>query len=578
MKNRIAAVLMSICVAASMCACGSGTAQQAQPAEKAQEGAEDAAETEAEESASPDDAAEAVSQVQEAEEEAAPGGEEEALSEENASDVIPSIAFLNYNRMEEEGEDLKTIASCSYDTPQLIEDAAIAYPDLNKTLTADSARITEQYEEYYEEIKEASRSAYETMDNTEDFPAGEIRGRMEVVRCDRSVLSFCDTRSIYNTGAAHGMLGFDGYNYDTASGEPIELTDVFADLKAMEEAIKDNLVSTATNDKIPEEDAMMEFAFENDYGDLDWVIDRNGVRFLFAPSDIAPYALGTIEARISFDANPSLFTGKYGKAEGGYVQKLNPYDLYTVDLNGDGSEETLSVNGIEGEEEGSYYYTGLEVHVGDETHTKEDTFYSLTPYLLHTEDGRNYVYVITGGDNDYQTLTVFEIKDNVISTVGVMGETGVGSLYLDENPDGEEFDIEKTCIEYFPMVDPAHFALSKRMALMSSYSGMRYYMVGGDGMPFPLEDQYVIRTGIQLTSKVPLKAEEVDEISGEGTGTEVEIPAGSKCTFSQTNGIDTVDLQVEDGPLVRFHVETSVPQMVNGVELEEAFDGIAFGG
>ena len=563
MKRRIAATLMCICVAASMCACGSGsgTAQPSQPAEEAQEGASGAGKATAEEAAADDTAAEA-----------------DTLAQEDAdlSDVRPSVSLMCFNKYED--KDMTTIASCSYDAPALIEEAAIAYPQLNKTLTTDSDAIAAQYEKSFDEIEEAAESAYDNMEgDAEDFPAGKIEGSMEVVRCDTSVLSLLDTTYIYYPGSAHGMTGFDGYNYDTASGNPIELSDVFADMKAMETAIADNLVSTATGEKVPVEDSMLEFAFEDAYENLNWVIDRESVRFLFGPSDVAPYALGTVEARLYFDEHPELFTGKYGTASGSYVQKLNPYELYAVDLDGDGSKETLSVNGIE-EETDSYYHTGLEVHVGEEAYTQEVEFYDFSAYLFHTEDGSNYVYAITGSDNDYQTLTVFAIKDKVISTVGQMEGTGAGASFVTMVDDDGEFDAEKSFSEWFPFTDPAHFALATRMQLMSSCSAMRYYEVGSDGMPVPQTEQYQIRNGIELTSLVELKAEEVDEMTGALTGKEVDLPVGSKCTFYGTNGSDTVDLRMEDGTIVRFHVDGNFPQTVNGVNLEEAFDGVVFAG
>ena len=553
MKNRIVCLLMSIVIGASLCACGSGTAQ---PGETDVAAAEE--ETE-EASVDTTGAAEAA--------------EEDIAAE--GSDVRPEVVFNRFHQMEE--EDLTLIASCAYEVPELIEEAAIAYPHLNKMLTTDSDAIAEQYGKYFDEIKEAARSAIDNMDgDVEDFPAGEIEGTLEVIRCDASVLSLCDTSYVYYPGAAHGMTGYTGYNYETATGNPITLEDVFADLPSMETAIADNLVAVSTGEKVEAEDGMLDFAFENGYESLNWVIDRDGVRFIFSPSDIAPYALGTIEAKVSFSENPSLFTGTYGAAEGSYVKKLEPYMPYAVDLDGDGSVENVSVNSIAGDDD--YYNAGLEVHVGDETLTQEDAFYGLTAYLLHTEDGRNYVYTFTSGDNDYQTLTVFAIQDKVPSVVGKMEGSGTASQYIEMLGDDGEADPEESFIQRIPLIDPAHFALSTRLTIMSTYSGVRYYGVGDDGMPVPQTDQYDVRNGIVLTSLVDLKAEEVDVLTNQVTGKEVDIPAGTKFTFYQTNGTDTVDLMTEDETLLRFNVSGEWPQTVNGVNLEEAFDGILFAG
>ena len=91
------------------------------------------------------------------------------------------------------------------------------------------------------------------------------------------------------------------------------------------------------------------------------MIDQDGVTFLFAPSSIAPYAMGTLESKIYFDRDPSLFTGNYGASGDGYVKTMSPYTEMAVDLDGDGSEEKLSVTGVyeEGNEIDAYSASGF---------------------------------------------------------------------------------------------------------------------------------------------------------------------------------------------------------------------------
>ena len=97
-------------------------------------------------------------------------------------------------------------------------------------------------------------------------------------------------------------------------------------------------------------------------------------------------------------------------------------------------------------------------------------------------------------------------------------------------------------------------------------------------MPSPLTDYYEIGVDLTLTSKVPMTAEAVDPETGEATGEEKEIPAGTKLQFWRTNGADTVDLKSEDGEAFRFKIETEDGQTVNGIRLQEAFDGVMFAG
>jgi hypothetical protein len=409
-----------------------------------------------------------------------------------------------------------------------------------------------------------------------------MEGKIIPVRCDEEVLSFYEVTSLYYPGAAHGNVGYSGYNYKPENGAQITLADVFADPAALKPVVAKYLRAQADGSPIEDaEDALQYYFDEGNMDALTWVIDQDGVTFLFAPSDIAPYAMGTLEAKIYFDREPSLFTGNYGPSKEGYVKPLSPYTEMTVDLDGDGTGEKLSVTGTYEEGNEIYAYSGIQVCVGDQVCTAEEYCFSMQPSFVHTEDGRNYLYVVTGTDNDYPELTVFAIKDNIPSLVGKMEGTGFASAFYPEYVDGE-YSLEQSFSERYPLIDPSKFALGTRMQLMSTYSGRRFYKVGEDGMPAPLTDLYEIDADITLTTLVPVKAEVVDVLTEEPTGEEKEIPVGTKLNFWRTNGTDTVDFRTDDmetGEAFRVKVETGDDgQTVNGIKLQEAFDGTVFGG
>ena len=238
----------------------------------------------------------------------------------------------------------------------------------------------------------------------------------------------------------------------------------------------------------------------------------------------------------------------------------------------------LSVNGVSAEEDDLFEFSAIKVQVGDTEYTKEMSFFNLESYLIHTEDGKNYIYAVTTSESDYHVLSVFEIDGKEISEVGTMEETAIASVFhpvLDED-DGEH-DWDESFSEKYQIVDPASFALDTTMKLMSTYGACRYYEVGSDGMPSPITDYYQIIAEVTLTSRVPLTAEAVDPETGKETGEQKELPAGTKCRLWRTNGENTVDVMLEDGSAVRFNVEGTWPQTVNGVDLEEAFEGTVFG-
>ena len=574
MKRIIAAAVIAAIMAGSLLGCGAGQVQEPASQDTAKS---EAAQEQAESSQEQTEAA------QEETMQAQPTvGQEETTQAQEAESggVRPIYKLQGHSRMEE--QDLTLIASGSYDTVTLTEEAVIDYPHLNKAIEAENDVIAEKYEKTFAEIKEAAENAIaEQREDTEEFPVGNMEGKIVPVRCDRSVLSFYEVTSLYYPGAAHGSVGYSGYNYKPENGEQITLADVFTDPAALKPVVAKYLRAQADGSPVDGAEDMLQYYFDEGNMDaLTWVIDQDGVTFLFAPSDIAPYAMGTLESKIYFDREPSLFTGNYGPSKEGYVKPLSPYTEMTVDLDGDGSDEKLSVTGTYEEGNEIYEYSGIQVSVGDQVCTAEQYCFSMQPSFVHTEDGRNYVYVVTGTDNDYPELTVFAIKDNVPSLVGKMEGTGFASAFYPVYVDGE-YSLEQSVNERYPLIDPSKFALGTRMQLMSTYSGRRFYKAGEDGMPAPLTDLYEIDADITLTTLVPVKAEVVDLSKEEATGEEKEIPAGTKLNFWRTNGTDTVDMRTDDmevGEAFRFKVETSDGQTVNGIKLDEAFDGTVFGG
>ena len=581
MKKIIATAVIATIMAGSLLGCGAGQDQKPASQDTAQsEAVQEQTEPSQEQQEQTEPSQEQQEQVEAAQEVTAQT-QEAAQSAEAESEVVrPVYKLQSHSRMEE--KDLTLIASGSYDTVRLTEETAMNNVYLNKAIETENDLIAEKYEKSFAEVKEAAENALaEQREDTEEFPVGNMEGKIIPVRCDQTVLSFYEVTSLYYPGAAHGTVGYSGYNYNPENGAQITLAEVFTDPAALKPVVAKYLRAQADGSPIEDaEDALQYYFDEGNMDALTWVIDQDGVTFLFAPSDIAPYAMGTLEAKIYFDREPSLFTGNYGPSKEGYVKPLSPYTEMTVDLDGDGSDEKLSVTGTYEEGNEIYAYSGIQISVGDQVCTAEQYCFSMQPWFVHTEDGRNYVYVVTGTDNDYPELTVFAIKDNVPSLVGKMEGTGLASAFHPAYVDGE-YSLEQSINERYPLIDPSKFALGTRMQLMSTYSGRRFYKVGEDGMPAPLTDLYEIDADITLTTLVPVKAEVVDLSKEESTGEEKEIPVGTKLNFWRTNGTDTVDFRTDDmetGEAFRVKVDTSDGQTVNGIKLDEAFDGTVFGG
>ena len=444
MRKMIVAAVITAILAGSLAGCGAGQTQEQASQDAAQ------SETGQEQQTLDQQASEQQATDQQAETDAT----QEETAQEQSLGVRPSYKLRSHSRMEE--KDGTLIASGSYDTVSLTEETIIENIYLNTAIETENSVIEQKYEETFSELKEAAENAFsEPREDTEEFAAGNMEGKIVPVRCDQSVLSFYEVTSLYYPGAAHGNVGYSGYNYKSATGERITLADVFKDPAALKPVVAKYLRAQADGSPIEDaEDALQYYFDEGNMDDLTWVIDQDGVTFLFSPSDIAPYAMGALEAKISFDGESSLFTGNYGPSGDGYAKTMSPFTELRVDLDGDGSDEKLSVTGVYEEGNEVNAYSGIQVSVGDQVCTEDEYCYSMQPCFVHTKDGRNYVYVVAASDNDYPELVVFEIKDNVPALVGKMDGTGYASAFYPAYLDGE-YNMEQSHYERYPLIDPS---------------------------------------------------------------------------------------------------------------------------
>ncbi|MDO5456212.1 MAG: hypothetical protein Q4F25_04765 [Eubacteriales bacterium] len=484
--------------------------------------------------------------------------------------------LLRTKHLYEADDNNYTIASGSCSTIVLTDAYAAANPALDAAVTAYSDDLSGRAVSLFKEIAESSRTAFKDMgSDSGSFQSGDMTCEIETVRYDSQVLSFFETCSTFYSGAAHGYTGYEGRSFDVATGSRIRLSDVFRDPSKLPPVVAANLISVIDGEAVTGVEDLVAESFAGDEPSVSWVLDNEGVTFRYAPSDITAYAVGTVEARIRFSDHPDLFTDKYSARTGAYVVPLSTFIPSYTDLNGDGRKDSVLIEGVTSGDE-AQVYTGIRVTVNDKTCTAGDDFWALRPILVHTQGGRNYIYAVTTSDNDYETLTVFDLTGEVPVRVGAMPGTGFCSVYRSVSENWVD-----NYTDQYPVLNPASFPLQKRIALMSTYSGSRYYGTGDDGMPVPLSGYFTVDAEIPLTFKVDMTCDLVDAESDKTTGKTVSVSAGTNCRIWRTNGTDTVDLLLPDGRAVRVNVgveKDGWPQTVNGVDLEEAFDGTVFAG
>lgn len=115
--------------------------------------------------------------------------------------------------------------------------------------------------------------------------------------------------------------------------------------------------------------------------------------------------------------------------------------------------------------------------------------------------------------------------------------------------------------------DPNQMVLETRTGLLSTVSGRRTYRIGADGMPTPWEggEVYQIDDGFVFTAK--------QDVAGGA------IRAGEAVRYVGTDNDTFADLRKENGETVRVAVNRSGwPHTIDGIDIEELFDGLLFAG
>lgn len=165
------------------------------------------------------------------------------------------------------------------------------------------------------------------------------------IRSDSNVISFALTYDDY-TGGAHGNYSILGVNYNAKTGDLLSFSDLSDDPVAFRE---DTL---AYNQKLANTDSYQERLFSTDditngtlesvlYADDTWYLSTSGLVFLSNPYALGPYAAGVIEFIIPYgDLADMGFKESYAYSDR-YVLKLQTNEAYSVDLNGDGSEDSI---------------------------------------------------------------------------------------------------------------------------------------------------------------------------------------------------------------------------------------------
>ena len=352
--KRTAAFGLALTLAFALCACGEDTDEAPGPVTPVTDGAqtEDAdGSTASEDSAVSSENTEAPEASAQEPDETGSETDETAVtfSEDPASSV--TITMQPPEKKELTTEDGTVYYTAQYSYPVVsIEGNDAAAEKINADISAQMETVRADGDTAAKEALEWLNSLNESGVPLEpgDFRAYSDDVSYSVQRADDRVISL--TVNYYtDAGGAHGYTFWRGAVYDTQTGERLTLDDLSDDPEAFRAA------TLAYNQELAATDSYSERMFSTEditNGTLEkvlyeeenvWYLSGAGLVFVSDAYDLGSYADGAIEFIIPYRDLPDMGFREAYAYDGRLIMPLAEKQEYTADLNGDGTEETISL-------------------------------------------------------------------------------------------------------------------------------------------------------------------------------------------------------------------------------------------
>ena len=487
--------------------------------------------------------------------------EEGQVNQENQDPaaIVPVTVDYSYDG---DWKDQKTLFFSKVAQIKLLDDDHKKLQDvlkaLNQSALDDQKSVIDENKEYAEQEYASNPDMVEyTFDRD-----------ILVARSDETVLSMAVMESSY-LGGAHPFGATIGRTYDTQTGKELSLKDVASDYDGIYEYVKTQLEENYDQSMFFEDyqDTLQKMFYDEsgDYGTVQWTISQTGLSIYFNQYDLAPYVAGSQQVDISFKAQPQLFQSRYVVEKESYTKVIRENNSCFADVDGDGKEEEISYSVARDE----YGFGGAitvtcDGQTFDTTEVDKDASdaygaygaYSSEGYVLHTSDGRTYLYLQHLDDNDYRYVNVFRLDQGMPSYVGYEGMAWYNTQIL----------------------DPDSFTLYTRLDVLGTYYGMKRYHVDEAGLPASDDEAYVINESSMLRSTRDLA---VTILEKNGSETEATVLSGTGYTIFRTDGASYADAHLNDGRDCRIQIKEGSRGWgwdIDGVSEEECFEWLPYAG
>lgn len=480
----------------------------------------------------------------------------EEETEEESEEVLENTQILELYEDEEwyYGENAEN-CYVQFNTIYLSEEDSVKYPRLNEALNTMN----------YAEMDTAAVVAAELDEMSEAFPEEasvylplyEERTLFNK-RADTIAVSFMQGICNYS-GGAHPNYYYKGINFDTETGEEIELSEVIRDYDRLPQIFQEKL-----EEKYPDtyffEENLEEYFNGYECENYEWTLGYDGITFYFSPYEIASFADGLLTATITFEEDKELFEEKYMAVPKDYAVSVSYVEDVYVDADDDNTRDDLLKMRKTSE-------NCLQIEVNGYTFDYEigEYVFEVDKYLVNA-NGKDYMWLCAVGEGRYSNICSLCFDEEGIHAtytydVSFVNENVVCGKMTDGTPVYTSAEMIFT--------NPDEFEMETIVDVLGTLIGKKTYCVEDYwGVPESREEYYLLTDCENvLTLKKNLEVMIDDEYE--------TINSGEELSYLKTDGERYIYMLLEDGRECLIEVED---RYINGEHETDYFDGIEYAG
>ncbi len=451
------------------------------------------------------------------------------------------------------------------------------YPRLSKRLEELNAEYYDVYDMVLPLLRDEIERDY-VQGKEEDFWPVFSRGMdFSLCRADDQILSF----AAYNNFSGlndHPTSSVQGINIDVQTGKDVELFDVIttkeAFMKAFDQSLSENKLYTKkwkdTVRRLTEAALKDDKIISSAESGLSFIVDYQGLMLYYNEEDTG-YEGGPDTVFIGFKEHPEVFSATYTGVPINYVSEIAIGDyesVYWYDFNGDGIREPFSLILTKDINDDYWYHLSLRWDDTVVTLDEPGTFYNVNAFLMHDTD-KDYIYVETTSENDYQTLYVYEITTEAIALVNST-EGSIKFMTYDVNGDGSTGGCVPT--------NPRKFSMETIDYTLGTNWLIGDYCVDWVGMPNAnsyyldyIGDYWYIKAAEDIKA-VYTEGEDFEEKSG-------TIKKGTEILPYQRGIGNEFRIKTRDGKIWRLQLDDKDGVLYyGGKKLDDLFEGQIYAG